>query len=176
MRLPSLPCLALLCGLLLTSLAFARQVAGRPEMVQLTTLDSQRDWTAELDAMVRRIVREEAADGSGRLATERSFAERLAEAEMEIQALEMIELQVLSDLSKGRNPGAASSAMKIRGSETSQKILSGVGRPNGQTPPTGWPVRAANDMGVTNSAPADVSTLITSAPDFFSRRTSSSAL
>ena len=41
---------------------------------------------------------------------------------MEIQALEMIELQVLSDLSKGRNPGAASSAMKIRGSETSQKI------------------------------------------------------
>ena len=71
---------------------------------------------------LRRIVREEAADGSGRLATERSFAERLAEAEMDIQALEMIELQVLSDLSKGKNPGAASSAMKIRGSETSQKI------------------------------------------------------
>ena len=71
---------------------------------------------------LRRIVREEAADGSGRLAGERYFAERLAEAEMDIQALEMIELQVLSDLSKGKNPGAASSAMKIRGSETSQKI------------------------------------------------------
>jgi alkylation response protein AidB-like acyl-CoA dehydrogenase len=41
---------------------------------------------------------------------------------MDIQALEMIELQVLSDLSRGKNPGAASSAMKIRGSETSQKI------------------------------------------------------
>ncbi|QDX26602.1 hypothetical protein FPZ54_11595 [Sphingomonas suaedae] len=39
-------------------LAFARPVAGRPTMVQLTTLDSQRDWSAELDAMVRRIVRE----------------------------------------------------------------------------------------------------------------------
>lgn len=39
-------------------LVFARQVAGRPEMVQLTTRDSQRDWTAELDAMVRRVVRE----------------------------------------------------------------------------------------------------------------------
>ena len=76
---------------------------------------------ARLDDL-RRIVREEAADGSGKLATERSFAERLAEAEMDIQALEMIELQVLSDLSKGRNPGAASSSMKIRGSETSQKI------------------------------------------------------
>ena len=71
---------------------------------------------------LRRIVAEEAADGSGKLATDRSFAERLAEAEMDIQALEMIELQVLSDLSKGRNPGAASSSMKIRGSETSQKI------------------------------------------------------
>ncbi len=39
-------------------LAFARPVAGRPQMVQLTTLDAQRDWSAELDAMVRRIVRE----------------------------------------------------------------------------------------------------------------------
>ncbi len=71
---------------------------------------------------VRRIAREEAADGSGRLIEERSFAERLAEAELAIQALEMIELQVLSDLSKGRNPGAMSSQMKIRGSETLQAI------------------------------------------------------
>ena len=71
---------------------------------------------------VRRIAKEEAADGSGRLIEERGFAERLAEAEMEIQALEMIEMQVLSDLSKGRNPGAISSAMKIRGSETLQRL------------------------------------------------------
>ena len=71
---------------------------------------------------VRRIAREEAADGSGRLIEERGFAERLAEAEMDIQALEMIELQVLSDLSRGRNPGAVSSPMKIRGSETLQNL------------------------------------------------------
>ena len=71
---------------------------------------------------VRRIAREEAADGSGRLIEERGFAERLAEAEMAAQALEMIEMQVLSDLSQGRNPGAISSAMKIRGSETLQKL------------------------------------------------------
>jgi alkylation response protein AidB-like acyl-CoA dehydrogenase len=71
---------------------------------------------------VRRIAREEAADGSGRLLDDRGFAERLAEAEMEAQALEMIEMQVLSDLSRGRNPGAVSSAMKIRGSETLQKL------------------------------------------------------
>ncbi|MBS0526874.1 MAG: acyl-CoA dehydrogenase family protein [Proteobacteria bacterium] len=71
---------------------------------------------------VRRIAREEAADGSGRLIDERGFAERLAEAEIAVQALEMIELQVLSDLSKGRNPGAVSSQMKIRGSETLQAL------------------------------------------------------
>jgi alkylation response protein AidB-like acyl-CoA dehydrogenase len=71
---------------------------------------------------VRRIAREEAADGGGRLIEDRGFAERLAEVEMEVQALEMIELQVLSDLSHGRNPGAVSSAMKIRGSETLQKL------------------------------------------------------
>ena len=71
---------------------------------------------------VRRIVRTEQADGSGRLADEPHFAAELAEVEIAIEALEMIELQVLSDLSRGRNPGAASSSMKIRGSETSQKI------------------------------------------------------
>jgi alkylation response protein AidB-like acyl-CoA dehydrogenase len=71
---------------------------------------------------VKRIAREESADGSGRLIEERGFVERLAETEMEIQALEMIEMQVLSDLSRGRNPGAVSSAMKIRGSETLQKL------------------------------------------------------
>jgi alkylation response protein AidB-like acyl-CoA dehydrogenase len=47
---------------------------------------------------------------------------RLAEVEIAIQGLEMIELQVLSDLSRGHNPGAASSVMKIRGSETLQII------------------------------------------------------
>ena len=71
---------------------------------------------------VKRLAREEAADGSGPLIAERGFVERLAEAEMDIQALEMIEMQVLSDLSRGRNPGAVSSSMKIRGSETLQKL------------------------------------------------------
>ncbi len=71
---------------------------------------------------VRRIAREEAADGGGRLIEDPGFTERLAEAEISIKALEMIELQVLSDLSQGKNPGAISSAMKIRGSEIVQSI------------------------------------------------------
>jgi hypothetical protein len=72
---------------------------------------------------VRRIAPpQEAADGSGRLIAERGFAERLAEAEIAIQALEMIELQVCPTSARGRNPGAASSQMKIRGSETLQAL------------------------------------------------------
>ncbi len=39
-------------------LLFARPVAGQPTMIQLTTLDGQRDWSAELDALIRRIARE----------------------------------------------------------------------------------------------------------------------
>lgn len=39
-------------------LLFARPVAGQPMMVQLPQLDAQRGWTAELDALVRRIVQE----------------------------------------------------------------------------------------------------------------------
>ncbi len=71
---------------------------------------------------VRRLAREEAAGGAGRLIDEPGFAQRLAELEIDVQALEMIELQVLSDLSRGRNPGTVSSSMKIRGSETLQKL------------------------------------------------------
>ena len=70
---------------------------------------------------VRRIAREEAADGSGRLIDEPALPSGWPRRRSS-EALEMIELQVLSDLSRGRNPGAVSSSMKIRGSETLQKI------------------------------------------------------
>ncbi|UUX98317.1 hypothetical protein [Sphingomonas sp. J315] len=42
-------------------LLFARPVAGQASMIQLTTLDAQRDWSAELDTLIRRIAREVAA-------------------------------------------------------------------------------------------------------------------
>ena len=71
---------------------------------------------------MKRIARAEQADGAGRLIDEPNFKQRLAETEIAIEALEMIELQVLSDLSKGKNPGAVSSSMKIRGSETLQTL------------------------------------------------------
>lgn len=39
-------------------LLFARPVAGRADMVQLSTLDGQLAWSADLDALVRRVVRD----------------------------------------------------------------------------------------------------------------------
>lgn len=39
-------------------LLFARPVAGQPAMIQLPRRDAQRPWSAELDALVRRIARE----------------------------------------------------------------------------------------------------------------------
>jgi len=39
-------------------LLFARPVTGQASMVQLTTLDSQRDWSPDLDALIRRVVKE----------------------------------------------------------------------------------------------------------------------
>lgn len=42
-------------------LVFARPVAGRPEQIQLTGLDSQMNWSPELDALVRSITREAVA-------------------------------------------------------------------------------------------------------------------
>ena len=70
---------------------------------------------------VRRIAQSERHDGE-RLIDDPSFARKLSEAEIDIRALEMVEYQVLSDLSRGRNPGAVSSLMKVRGSETLQAI------------------------------------------------------
>ncbi|MEZ0244978.1 MAG: hypothetical protein ACAH11_16500, partial [Sphingomonas sp.] len=39
-------------------LLFARPIAGHPDQVQLTGVDSQREWLPELDARVRGIIRE----------------------------------------------------------------------------------------------------------------------
>jgi len=39
-------------------LLFARPIAGQPDQVQLTGIDSQREWGPELDARVRGIIRE----------------------------------------------------------------------------------------------------------------------
>ncbi|WP_204276585.1 hypothetical protein, partial [Klebsiella aerogenes] len=44
-----------------------------------------------------------------------SIAARISEIEIDVDALEMIELKLLSDVQAGRNPGPISSVLKLRG-------------------------------------------------------------
>ena len=46
----------------------------------------------------------------------------MSEIEVDIDALEMMELRVLSEMQGGRNPGAVSSTLKLRNSEIHQAI------------------------------------------------------
>ena len=56
------------------------------------------------------------------LTLDRSFMSRLAQAQIEIEALEAIELRTMSKLSQGEAPGAESSLLKTVGTELSQKL------------------------------------------------------
>jgi len=73
--------------------------------------------TPSLKARARRIQAMAAAEGLGA-----SFAARLSALEIEIAALESVELQILASLSQGDAPGARSSMMKTVGTEISQRL------------------------------------------------------
>ncbi len=59
----------------------------------------------------------DAADGD-----DRWHRRRLAEAEISVAAIDMSERRVLSELASGKNPGPASSMLKINGTEAMQRI------------------------------------------------------
>ncbi len=63
----------------------------------------------------RTLAMEEGADAPG-------YRRRLAEAEIAVQAIDISERRVLSALASGRNPGPASSMLKINGTEAMQRI------------------------------------------------------
>ncbi|MCT4655062.1 MAG: acyl-CoA dehydrogenase family protein [Cohaesibacter sp.] len=60
-------------------------------------------------------LREDIAPGS-------VFEARIAELEIELKALEFLELRLLSSMNAGGNPGPRASALKIRGTEISQAV------------------------------------------------------
>ena len=65
---------------------------------------------------LRELLARDGARGTTRCAT------RLSEIEIDIDAIEMIELKLLSDVQAGRNPGPISSVLKLRGTEVFQAI------------------------------------------------------
>jgi len=59
---------------------------------------------------------------SGRDDDEDKFNERMSGIEIDVDALEMMELKLLSDVQHGRNPGPIASVLKLRGTEIYQDI------------------------------------------------------
>lgn len=72
-------------------------------------------------AHLRKMAKAEQAHGAP-LAQDPDFAAKLAQAEMDIMAMEMLELRVLGGTKSGQNLGAASSMLKTRGTELQQLV------------------------------------------------------
>ena len=70
---------------------------------------------------LRDIARAEPQDGAT-LADDPAFAARIADIDLQVQALEMSELRALSTIALGGAPGPEVSTLKIRGSEIQQRI------------------------------------------------------
>lgn len=70
----------------------------------------------------RTVAAREVSDTGGSMADDPLFAAELADIEMEIMALEMTELRVMSAVNAGQNPGAQASMLKTLATEIEQKI------------------------------------------------------
>jgi alkylation response protein AidB-like acyl-CoA dehydrogenase len=72
-------------------------------------------------SVLRQIARSEPQDG-GTLADDPAFTAQIADIDLQVQALEMSELRVLSTMAQGGAPGPEVSTLKVRGSEIQQRI------------------------------------------------------
>ncbi|MDF1732808.1 MAG: acyl-CoA dehydrogenase family protein [Minwuia sp.] len=80
-------------------------------------------YSPSLHAMLeklKKIAAEEPAGNGEALIQDADFRSRLADLEAQVVALEYFEKKTMSALTTGQNPGAASSIMKLRGSECLQ--------------------------------------------------------
>ncbi|KUI43826.1 acyl-CoA dehydrogenase [Mycobacterium sp. IS-1590] len=64
----------------------------------------------------------EPGPGGGRLIDDPGFARKLADARIRTEVLEILEYRVLATVAEGKNPGAASSMLKVLATELSQAI------------------------------------------------------
>ena len=71
---------------------------------------------------IRELAAKEIGDDGERLIDDESFASRLAAASVAVEAIEMTEHRVMSALSSGKNPGPASSMLKMQGTEAMQRL------------------------------------------------------
>ncbi len=79
-------------------------------------------WVREALARLKRLAAKE-ADGQGRsLGEDQAFQRKLAEAEIFLERVTVLELRVLAATHQGESPGAISSVLKTLGSEVKQQI------------------------------------------------------
>jgi alkylation response protein AidB-like acyl-CoA dehydrogenase len=82
-------------------------------------------YTPELHVRLDTIeaaARDVRGDGDGTLADDPAFMLRIADARIQIAALEIYEFRAMSDAASGGSPGVAASVMKIRGTELQQHL------------------------------------------------------
>jgi alkylation response protein AidB-like acyl-CoA dehydrogenase len=71
---------------------------------------------------LKELARAERADTGDALITDRDFARKLADLEIDLTALEYTELRTLAREASGRGPGPESSLLKIKGTEIQQRL------------------------------------------------------
>jgi acyl-CoA dehydrogenase len=77
---------------------------------------------ARLRARFDQMVRLARSAQTGPAIDDPDIARRIAELDVDIDTLDMIELRIMSDLQTGQNPGAVSSLLKLRTSEIQQAM------------------------------------------------------
>jgi alkylation response protein AidB-like acyl-CoA dehydrogenase len=71
---------------------------------------------------IARVAADQPASDGGRLIDDPAFARKLADARIRTEVLEILEYRVLATVAEGKNPGVASSMLKVLATELSQSI------------------------------------------------------
>jgi alkylation response protein AidB-like acyl-CoA dehydrogenase len=71
---------------------------------------------------LKEVARQAPGDGGAPLIEDPQFARKLIELEIELASIEFTEHRMMAAISEGGSPGAASSVLKMRGTETIQKL------------------------------------------------------
>lgn len=79
-------------------------------------------WVREALARVKRLAAKEANGRGGSLCEDAAFRRKLAEAEICLERVTMLELRVLAATHQGESPGAISSVLKTLGTEAKQQV------------------------------------------------------
>ena len=120
-------------------------------------------------SVLRQIARSEPFEG-GTLADDPAFTQQIADIDLQVQALEMSELRVLSTMALGGAPGPEASTLKVRGSEIQQRLAELTMEAVGEYAQPYQPGMLFHD---TNETPIGPDHAVPAAPRYFNMRKTS---